>query len=70
MKILHISDTHLGYSAYRKLTDDNINQREMDNYNSFQKIIDYAIKLKPDIVLHSGDLFDSVFFNKTNFTFI
>ena len=60
MKILHISDTHLGYSAYRKITDDNINQREKDNYNSFQKVIDYAIKLKPDIVLHSGDLFDSV----------
>jgi len=69
MKILHISDTHLGYSAYRKLTDDNINQREMDNYNSFQKIIDYAIKLKPDIVLHSGDLFDSVRPNNRAITF-
>jgi DNA repair exonuclease SbcCD nuclease subunit len=60
MKILHISDTHLGYSAYRKSTDDNINQREIDNYNSFQKIIDKALILKPDIVIHSGDLFDSV----------
>lgn len=60
MKILHISDTHLGYSAYRKLTEDNINQREMDNYLSFQKVIDKSLTLKPDIIIHSGDLFDSV----------
>lgn len=60
MKILHISDTHLGYSAYRKLTEENINQREMDNYLSFQKVIDKALLIKPDIVIHSGDLFDSV----------
>ena len=60
MKILHISDTHLGYSAYRKLTEENINQREMDNYLSFEKVIDKTLLIKPDIVIHSGDLFDSV----------
>jgi DNA repair exonuclease SbcCD nuclease subunit len=60
MKILHISDTHLGYSAYRKLTEENINQREMDNYLSFTKVVDKALLIKPDIVIHSGDLFDSV----------
>ena len=60
MKIIHVSDTHLGYSAYRKITNKNINQREEDNYNSFKKFIDYTIKSKPDIIIHSGDLFDSV----------
>jgi DNA repair exonuclease SbcCD nuclease subunit len=60
MKILHISDTHLGYSAYRKIANDNINQREKDNYISFKKVIDYALDSNPDIILHSGDLFDSV----------
>ena len=69
MKILHISDTHLGYSAYRKITNENINQREKDNYNSFQQVIDYALKSKPDIVLHSGDLFDSVRPNNRAITF-
>ena len=29
MKILHVADTHLGYSAYRKATEDGINQREL-----------------------------------------
>jgi len=60
MKILHIADTHLGYSAYRKLTKDGMNQREIDIYNSFIQIIDYAVKSKPDLILHAGDLFDSV----------
>jgi DNA repair exonuclease SbcCD nuclease subunit len=60
MKIIHMADTHLGYSAYRKATSDGINQREQDIYNSFKQVIDYAIKAQPDLVLHAGDLFDSV----------
>lgn len=60
MKILHLADTHLGYSAYRKVTDEGMNQREMDVYDTFTQCIDYAVKMKPDLVLHAGDLFDSV----------
>jgi exonuclease SbcD len=60
MRILHLADTHLGYSAYRKVTEEGINQREIDIYNAFTQCIDYAIKTKPDLVLHAGDLFDSV----------
>jgi DNA repair exonuclease SbcCD nuclease subunit len=60
MKLLHIADTHLGFSAYRKLTDDGINQREKDVYDSFTQCIEYALSSKPQLVLHAGDLFDSV----------
>jgi exonuclease SbcD len=60
MKILHLADTHLGYSAYRKTTEEGINQREMDIYDAFTQCIDYALNTKPDLVLHAGDLFDSV----------
>ncbi len=60
MRILHLADTHLGYSAYRKVTEQGVNQREMDVYDAFTRCIDYAIKTKPDLVLHAGDLFDSV----------
>jgi DNA repair exonuclease SbcCD nuclease subunit len=60
MKILHVADTHLGYSAYRKSTDDGINQREMDVYNAFEQFIDYAVDIKPDLIIHAGDLFDNV----------
>ena len=69
MKILHVADTHLGYSAYRKVTGDGINQREMDAYNSFEQFIDYAIKTKPDLIIHAGDLFDSVRPNNRAITF-
>lgn len=69
MKILHTSDTHLGYSAYRKVTDDGINQREQDTYDSFKQFIDYALEVEPDYIIHAGDLFDSVRPNNRAITF-
>lgn len=69
MKILHLADTHLGFSAYRKSTDEGINQREIDAYNAFEQFIDYAIKSKPDIIIHAGDLFDAVRPNNRAITF-
>lgn len=60
MKLVHISDTHLGYFAYRKLNPDGLNQREADCYNAFSRAIDLALQIKPDVVLHAGDLFDTV----------
>ena len=69
MNIIHISDTHLGYSAYHKMNNDGINQREIDNYNSFKQFVDYIVKEKPDLILHAGDLFDSVRPNNRAITF-
>lgn len=69
MKILHIADSHLGYSAYRKVTQDGINQREMDTYNAFKQFVDYTVKSKPDLIIHAGDLFDSVRPNNRAITF-
>ena len=61
MIILHLADTHLGYSAYNKLdAASGLNQREVDVYNAFKQVVDYAVDIKPDLVLHAGDLFDSV----------
>jgi DNA repair protein SbcD/Mre11 len=60
-KIFHLADTHIGYSAYRKIDEaTGLNQREVDTYEAFKQFIDYAVKEKPDIILHAGDLFDSV----------
>lgn len=69
MKILHVADTHLGYSAYRKATPDGINQREMDTYNTFSQFVEYALKTKPDLIIHCGDLFDTVRPNNRAITF-
>ena len=60
IRIFHFADTHLGFSAYRKVDQNGINQRETDIYNSFVRIVDYILQSKPDLVIHAGDLFDTV----------
>jgi len=60
MHFLHVADTHLGYSAYYKMAENGLNQREVDTYNAFHQFVDYAIKSKPDFIIHAGDLFDTV----------
>jgi exonuclease SbcD len=61
MRFVHISDSHLGASGFsRKLSPSGYNQREEDICNSFQSAVDQIISLKPDFVLHTGDLFHSV----------
>jgi len=37
-----------------------LNQREVDTYEAFKQFVDYALEEKPDVILHAGDLFDSV----------
>lgn len=60
-RILHIADTHIGYSAYRKMDEaTGLNQREVDTYEAFKRFVDYALKERPDVIVHAGDLFDSV----------
>ena len=54
---IHFSDTHLGYSNIENQDENGNNIREYDFYNSFKSIVDDIIKLKPDFVIHSGDLF-------------
>lgn len=57
MKILHFSDSHLGYHELDKLSPTGINMREQDVYDSFQKVIDAALEIQPDLIIHSGDFF-------------
>ena len=61
MRFIHISDSHLGASGLsRRLSPSGYNQREEDICNSFQAAVDQIIELKPDFVLHTGDLFHTV----------
>jgi DNA repair exonuclease SbcCD nuclease subunit len=52
MRILHVSDTHLGKRQYDK------EFREEDIYDTFRQIIDIGIKERVDAVIHTGDFFD------------
>ena len=57
MKILHFSDTHLGFNDLEVLNDANINQREADFYDAFAQVVAKIQEIRPDFVLHTGDLF-------------
>jgi len=57
LKIFHFSDTHLGYSDLDVLNEENINQREADFYDAFSQVIEQIKKIKPDYIIHTGDLF-------------
>jgi DNA repair protein SbcD/Mre11 len=60
MRLIHISDLHLGFRRYQRLTPTGINQREWDVAMAFNRAIDKIIELKPDIVLIAGDVFHTV----------
>lgn len=60
MTIAHFSDTHLGFRAYGRTGPLGMNQREVDVMDTFRACLDAIAEREPDIVVHSGDLFDKV----------
>jgi len=57
LKIIHFSDTHLGFSDLDVTNEKGVNQREVDFYEAFSDVIDAILEIKPDFVIHTGDLF-------------
>lgn len=57
MKIIHFSDTHLGFNDLDILNSQNINQREADFYDAFSQVVEQIKITKPDYIIHTGDLF-------------
>ncbi|WP_456456175.1 metallophosphoesterase family protein [Thermovibrio sp.] len=53
MRIAHVSDTHLGYMQY------NLYERKKDFFKSFKKVVDKCLDMEVDLLIHSGDLFES-----------
>lgn len=61
MKFIHIADTHLGLSQFQKVDPNSgMNLREKLIYSHFLEAIDRIVSLRPDAVVHAGDLFDQV----------
>src|SRR3954468_24619102 len=60
MRLVHLSDLHLGYRQYQRLTPTGINQREADIAKTFSTAIDRIIALAPEVVVVAGDIFHSV----------
>ncbi len=53
MKIAHISDSHTGYAQYRLV------ERKKDFLLAFERAIDESLSRKVDLIIHTGDLFES-----------
>jgi hypothetical protein len=60
VRLVHLSDLHLGFRQFQRVTSTGINQREWDVAQSFTRAIDKVIALAPDLVLIAGDVFHTV----------
>jgi DNA repair exonuclease SbcCD nuclease subunit len=60
MRLVHLSDLHLGYRQFQRQTAAGINQREADVASVFKAAIDKIIEIRPDLVLIAGDVFHNV----------
>jgi exonuclease SbcD len=60
VRLVHLSDLHLGFRQFQRTTPTGINQREADVERSFTSAIDRTIALKPQLVLVGGDVFHTV----------
>lgn len=60
MRLVHLSDLHLGFRQYQRQTAAGLNQREADVASAFRKAIDSVIELRPDLIVIAGDVFHAV----------
>jgi DNA repair exonuclease SbcCD nuclease subunit len=60
MRLVHLSDLHLGFRQYQRLTTRGINQREWDVADAFRRAIDRTIAIAPQLVVVAGDVFHNV----------
>lgn len=58
LKLAHISDTHIGYEAYKSISAKGENQRSVDFARAFANAVNDIIASDPDLVIHSGDVAD------------
>ena len=57
MILAHLSDLHLGFRAYGRI-DRGVDIRERDVSVAFERALQGIIRINPDIVVVSGDVFD------------
>ena len=60
MKLAHLSDLHLGFRQYERLTPRGANQREADVATALKRAVDDLLEQEPDCVVIAGDVFNAV----------
>ncbi len=60
MKIIHFADLHLGVESYGRIDPESgLSSRFLDFLATFDKLVDYALKNRVDLVLFCGDAYKS-----------
>lgn len=57
MKLVHLSDLHLGHRAFDR-QDRGVNVRERDISLAFHRALEEVVRVSPDLVVITGDVFD------------
>jgi DNA repair exonuclease SbcCD nuclease subunit len=60
LKIVHLADSHLGFSSYSRVDAKGRNLVEEMIYSGFLEAVERIIQLRPDAVVHAGDVFHHV----------
>ncbi len=60
MRIVHLADSHLGFSSYSRLDQHGQNRIEEMVYSGFEQAVEKIIQIHPDAVVHAGDVFHHV----------
>lgn len=59
MKLIHASDIHLGSKIDSTFPKEKAKQRQLEIRNTFRKMVEYADEKGVEVILLSGDVFDS-----------
>lgn len=57
MRIVHVSDLHLGFRSTYRTAQSGLNMREIDIARAFSQFVTKCIALAPDVILICGDVF-------------
>ena len=58
MRIAHLADLHLGFTAYQRVNEDGRNTREADVMHTFGLLVEDVVGAEPDLIVVAGDVFD------------
>jgi len=60
LRIVHLADSHLGFSSYSRLDQHGQNRIEEMVYSGFEMAMEKIVQIHPDAVVHAGDVFHHV----------
>ncbi len=60
MRLVHLSDLHLGFRRYQRMNGVGINQREADVAQALIRTVDAIIARQPELIVFGGDIFHVV----------